>query len=342
MDELLIVDADAHVRDRDEAYRARLLEALRRRPLFPFPNWDRQCGGTLGQAVHTPEEHVRDMAVEGIDFQVLFPTFGLHLMRVREVELAVALCRAYNDFVAEFCQGAPERLAAVAMIPMQDPVEAPRELHRAVTELGSIGAMVPAYLPHRNLADRTYDDFYAEAQRLDVPVAVHALGDDTEIQRFDNFLSVHTVGHPVDIMCAVVTYFVAGFPERFPDLRLGFLEAGVGWVPWWLDRLDEEWEFRPHEAPLLKAKPSEYLKTGRYFFSCEPEERMLGRVVEEMGADQIMFASDYPHWDSGFPHTTRHVRERTDLSEVSKRKILGENALRFFPALVARLAIGSS
>src|SRR5918998_1540322 len=145
MEGMLIVDADAHVRDRDEAYRARLPEALRRRPLFPFPNWDRQRGGMLGQDVHTPEEHVRDMAVEGIDFQVLFPTLGLHLVRIREADLAAALCRAYNDFVAEFCQGAPERLAAVAMMPMQDPVEATRELHRAVTELGLIGAMVPAY-----------------------------------------------------------------------------------------------------------------------------------------------------------------------------------------------------
>jgi len=337
----LIVDADAHVRDRDEEYRARLPEALRARPLFPTPNWDRTLGGTLGQRVYTPEEHLRDMAIEGIGIQVLFPTQGLDLMRIRETELAVALCRAYNDFVAEFCSRAPDRLAAVAMMPMQDAAAATRELHRAVAERGLVGAMVPAFLPHHNLADRSYDDFYAEAQRLDVPVLVHALGDETEIQRFDNFLSVHTVGHPVDIMCAVVTYFVAGVPERFPELRLGFLEAGVGWVPWWLDRLDEEYEFRAHEAPLLKAKPSEYLKTGRYFFSCEPDERMLGRVVDEIGDDLIIFASDYPHWDGTFPNAVRKLRDRDDLSETSKRKILGENALRLYPALADRVVAAS-
>jgi hypothetical protein len=122
-----------------------------------------------------------------------------------------------------------------------------------------------------------------------------------------------------------------GVPERFPKLRIAFLECGVGWVPYWMERMDEEWEKRGKvEAPLCKKKPSEYVKSGNLFFALEPEEETVPYVIERIGADKILFASDYPHWDGMFPHVVSTIRARKDIPDEAKAQILGQNAKRFY------------
>jgi predicted TIM-barrel fold metal-dependent hydrolase len=119
----------------------------------------------------------------------------------------------------------------------------------------------------------------------------------------------------------------AGIPEKFSKLRIAFLECGAGWVPYWMERMDEEWEKRGDvEAPLCKQKPSEYITHGNWFFATEPEEEMLPYVIERIGEDRIVFASDYPHWDALFPNVVSTIRGRKDISERAKEKILGKNA----------------
>src|SRR3970282_685359 len=97
-----------------------------------------------------------------------------------------------------------------------------------------------------------------------------------------------------------------------------------------MDRMDEEWEKRQCEAPLLKAKPSEYIAPGNGFFAAEPEESTLAYVMERIGHDKLIFASDYPHWDGLFPYVVSTIRERKDITAVSKRKFLGDNAKRLY------------
>jgi predicted TIM-barrel fold metal-dependent hydrolase len=123
---------------------------------------------------------------------------------------------------------------------------------------------------------------------------------------------------------------VWGVPEKFPNLRIAFLECGCGWVPYWMDRMDEEWEKRRSEAPLLKAKPSEYMTRGNWFYATEPEESTLPYVADRVGEDVILFASDYPHWDGGFPYMVSTVKGRKDISERLKQKVLCENASRLY------------
>jgi predicted TIM-barrel fold metal-dependent hydrolase len=108
------------------------------------------------------------------------------------------------------------------------------------------------------------------------------------------------------------------------------MEAGCGWLPFWMEHMDEEYEKRQHEAPLLQMDPSEYIKNGRVYVGCEPEEKMMPIAAQWIGEGQLLYASDYPHWDSDWPHTVKTVRERTDLGDELKRKVLGENALRFY------------
>jgi predicted TIM-barrel fold metal-dependent hydrolase len=132
-----------------------------------------------------------------------------------------------------------------------------------------------------------------------------------------------------DIMFGCATLIGGGVLERFPRLRVSFLEAGATWFPYFLDRLDERYERRRDELPWLHKRPSEYVGEGRVFVSCEPGESLLGAVAEGVGADKILYASDYPHWDADFPDSVAEVRDRTDLSDADKRLILSDNARRF-------------
>jgi predicted TIM-barrel fold metal-dependent hydrolase len=144
--------------------------------------------------------------------------------------------------------------------------------------------------------------------------------------------------HVPEQIAAVTAVVLGGVFERFPRLRVGFMEAGCGWVPFWMEHMDEEFELRHEEAPELKAKPSEYLTSGRAYFGVEPEERLIPVVAGVVGQDALMYASDYPHWDSGWPNTSRTLRERDDLSEPLKARLLGENALDFYGLRVPAVA----
>jgi predicted TIM-barrel fold metal-dependent hydrolase len=138
---------------------------------------------------------------------------------------------------------------------------------------------------------------------------------------------MHTIGRPVETFIQFAGLMYGGVAERFPSLRVAFLECGVGWVPYWIERMDEEWETRGKvEAPLCKKKPSEYIKHGNWFFATEPEEETLPYVIERIGDDKILFAS-IPHWDGMF-HVVPYPAAKT--SGTSKAKVLGENAKRFY------------
>ena len=182
-----------------------------------------------------------------------------------------------------------------------------------------------------HLGTPTFWPIYEEMQRLNAPLLVHnsRQGPAGEI-RFDTFLFAHTIGRPFETLidCAALAY--GGVPEKFPKLRIAFLECGCGWVPYWMDRMDEEWEKRQSEAPLLKAKPSEYMTRGNWFYAAEPEESTLPYVIDRIGDDKILFASDYPHWDGMFPYVVSTIHGRKDISEESKGKFLGENAKKLY------------
>jgi predicted TIM-barrel fold metal-dependent hydrolase len=275
---------------------------------------------------------LEDMDVEGIDLSILYPTNALFIGEVRERDYAVAISRAYNDWLHNYCQTDARRLKGVALLPLQDIDAACQEINRAVKELGMVGAMFPTYLryAHHTAGDTYFDPLYAECERLGVPVAYHATGGERGEARFDSFLGLHLFSHVPEQMISLTNVVLGGVLERFPRLVVGFMEAGCGWLPFWMEHMDEEYEKRAHEAPLLKMEPSEYVKNGRVFIGCEPEEKLMPVAAEWIGDGQLLYASDYPHWDSDWPHTTRVVRERTDLTDQQKQKILGENALRFY------------
>jgi predicted TIM-barrel fold metal-dependent hydrolase len=328
-----VIDSDAHARDTDEFLKPYLGEPYRNRrlPYIPRETYDRSLGGTLGRSGAKIEERLADMDMQEINTAVLYPTTGLGIGRIREPDYAAAVCRAYNDFIADYCKASP-RLKAVANLPIHNPTEAARELNRAVTKLDLVGGMLAAQAHNKNLGSPEFYPLYEEAQRLNAPLAVHAFGGDeagTEI--FHQFICLHTTGHPFPILRQLTGMIFGGIPELFPKLKIAFLEAGCGWIPYWMERMDEEWEKRGKaEAPLCKKRPSEYLASGRIYYGCEAEEKMISYVVGEIGSETLMYASDYPHWDMSWPESAVLIWRRKDLSLEARRNILQENARRFY------------
>lgn len=332
-DVIKVIDSDGHARDRDEWIKPYLEEHFRNRrmPYIPQEVYDRSLGGTLGQAGVKHEERLAAMDRQEIDLAVLYPTAGLGIGRVREPAFSAALCRAYNDFIADYCKVSP-RLKAVANLPINNPEEAAKELNRAVTKLGLVGGMLAAQAHSKNLGRPEFYPLYEQAQRLDVPIAIHAFGgDEPGSEIFDQFICLHTTGHPFPVLRQLTAMIFGGIPELFPRLKIGYLEIGCGWIPYWLERMDEEWEKRGKaEAPLCKKKPSEYLTNGQIYYGCEPEEKMMGYIVGQIGSETLMYASDYPHWDMSWPESAILVWHREDLSLEAKKNILEKNARRFY------------
>ncbi len=289
------------------------------------------------QGVNNPEARIKDMDIEGIDIQILLGSLCLAACTLRDRGFALAFCKACNDYVAEFCSAFPDRLKGVAVVPLQDVPAAIAEARRAVKELGLIGVSIPPSLPGKNLDDSTFHPFYAAIQELNVPIGIH-WGNGTYLpaagtDRFNKHFFTHVVGHPFEQMIALMSLVCGGVLASFPKLKFGFLESGCGWLPYMMWRLDEEYHGRSLEVPLIKDKPSEYIKGGQCFISCSPDEDLIPTVAGLAGSDIIMFSSDYPHADGLFPESVSTINNRSDISADLKRKILGDNAGRFYNLL---------
>jgi len=281
----------------------------------------------------TPEGVLADADREGIETMVFFPSVALAAPSVEDARFGAEFARLYNRWLAGYCRQHARRMAGVAVVPIEHVGEAIAVMQEA-KELGLVATMIPAVLKTRNLDHPDLEGFFAAAEELGMPLGIHTapgihlppLGAD----RFDNYLQVHCVSFPFDMMVATTALVLGGVFERHPRLRVALLESGVGWVPYFVDRLDEHLEKRGRLTPGCPREPREYIERGQLFVSCEPEESAIPLAVETLGPGFILYASDYPHWDSDFPNSTRPLRERTDVSPEAKARILGENARVFY------------
>jgi len=276
-----------------------------------------------------PKARLVDMDAEGIEVAVLYGTMGLGLWSVQDREFGAALCHAYNDWVYAYCSVAPDRLKGTPALPLHDMPACLAEAKRSVKELGMVTLPVPASVMGNNPDQPYLHPLYALAEELDVPIGFHSGAGGFINDRFVNsYALAHACAFSFDAMLMFATIVGGGIVERFPRLRVVFLEAGVGWVPYWLDRLDEHYEKRPKEFPHIRKPPSEYLADGRIFVSCDPDEKELAHAVHRIGAGHVVYASDYPHWDAMFPGSVRAIAQRDELGDDEKRAILRDNAQR--------------
>ena len=286
-----------------------------------------------------PASNVRDMDREGIDVSVLFPTLGLYIMWRDNLdpELSAAICRAYNTWLAEYCNYNASRLHGVALIPLQDPARAVTELRHAKEKLGLVGIFWrPNKLCGRTLSSPDYFPIYEAASDLGVAICVHE-GARTVLpqagsDRYSEF-GRHIACHPIEQMLACLNFCADGVLERFPRLKVAHLESGCGWVPFWLERMDEHWEHDSQgSARTTKEKPSVYFKR-QCWVSCEAGEGFVPSFVEHVGADYLTVATDYPHSDAvgKFPDlTVGALSGNSNFTTEARRKILWDNPVRLY------------
>jgi predicted TIM-barrel fold metal-dependent hydrolase len=280
-----------------------------------------------------PKQRLAAMDGDHIERGLLFPSAGLYLPSVEEDVYAAALCRAYNNWLYDYCGADRNRLMGAAVIPVQKMEDAVAEARRAVLELNFKGIFVrPNPVKGRALHDPYYDPLFRTIEELGVPLMVHegsgAFLPTAGADRFaGEWFFTHTISHPFEQMLASLGLICKGTLEKHPELQVVFLESGAGWLPYWLWRMNEHFEILAFQVPWLKMKPSEYFQRQCYA-SFEPDETRLGEVIASIGADRVVFASDYPHWDATFPGVTDVILGRADLAADVKRKIMGENAAR--------------
>ena len=356
------VDADGHLEEVHinwkkrvaEKYRAmapeeRLASDSHLRLMLEGKPWPKPHGLGLGvggpyrrphprrEGMKDPRARLIDMDDEGIEVAVLFGGgIAGSIPALEDAAFASELARARNTWVAEYCSENPARLKGTAVLPQQDISAAVVELSRAVTNLGFVGVSLLPNLRGRHMGDPYFFPLYEEAERLNVPICVHMFlgrygSEATGTMRVDKFFYSHLFGHTFEQMIALAVVLGEGLLDRFPKLRFVFLESGCGWLPYWFYRLDEHHEVLGNQVPALHTTPSELLKREQLYFSCEADETELAHVIETIGDDWIVFASDYSHFDSRFPGAAKPIIENQQLSDPSKRKILNDNARRLYP-----------
>jgi uncharacterized protein len=289
------------------------------------------------RALQEPDTYLADMDRSGIDIAFLYPTYALLIEGFAPLEpaLASAFARVYNIWLHGFCSRDPRRLRGVGLVSLHDPGGMLAELER-VAAFGWKAVMVrPNPIGGRLLSDPAYEPFWDACEGRSIAISIHdgthAYVPSAGADRFDTRFALHACSHPMEQMMALLCLIEGGVLERHPTLRVASLEAGCGWLPYWLWRLDEvEYRYMGGEvAERVRRKPSDYVRR-QYFATIEPDEPYLAEVVRHVGEDTLLFGSDYPHPD----HSTEIVGEalalRDRLSDRQLRKILWDNAARFY------------
>jgi uncharacterized protein len=286
---------------------------------------------------YDPAERLKVMDDEGIDIALLYPTLGICWEGfVTEPALARAYARAYNRYIVDFCSYDPVRLVPVAHISLIDEVGAIDEVIRA-REAGCRGVYLSpdvASRGGRGLSDPAFEPFWSTLEDLDMPMGFHVVvRDQSSFARpvFERPGGGSLFGFAflaIDVMAAFTEILSSGLFEQHPRLRCTVLESGATWIAAWLDRMDHKFEVMRSIAPM-SMKPSEYF-FRQCLVSADPDETVIAPIIEAVGADYFVWASDYPHIDASFG-VVGEIRSRiTTLSEMDQAKILGLNAQRFY------------
>ena len=287
---------------------------------------------------YDPAARLKVMDSERIDVAMLYPTIGICWEGlVTDGALATAYTRAYNRYIVEFCNHDRKRLVPVAHLSLLDVDGAIEEAHRARAD-GCVSAYLSPDMQARDdksLSDPSFDPFWATLADLDMPVGFHVVVRDRPFFRqwmpgrgtegsglfFFAFLAI-------DVMAAFTQMLSTGVFDRHPKLRCAVLETGATWISAWLDRMDHKHEVM-HATTPGSLKPSEYFYR-QCIVSADPDETVIAPIVEAVGAEYFIWASDYPHIDASFG-VVGEIRSRiASLSEADQRLVMGENAAAFY------------
>jgi len=253
---------------------------------------------------------------------------GLH----PQVEVEVAMCRAYNRWLCERILAVEPRIISMLYLPFNDPDAAYKTVKDFADKKGVVGFMVtsPRYKP---VHDNAYVKTYALLEEIGKPIAFHAAYNwhDQSLSLTNRFISVHALGFMWFNMVHMTNWVINGLPERFPKLKVMWIESGITWAYCLMQRLDHSYMMRTSDCPSLKRRPSEYMR--EMYYSSQPMEKPRDRSILEAtfkminAETQLMWSSDYPHWDFDLPSV---IYDLPFLSETGRRNILGGTAAKVF------------
>jgi len=337
-----LISADSHIVEDPHLWENRLPVAFKdQAPVFP----EREVGG-LFQA-HAggwdPHERVKEMAVDGVSGEVLYPSFAMNLFGLQDAALQEACFRVYNDWILEYCSVAPDRLYGVSCIPTYDIDHGVAELERC-RKAGLPGALVwQAPPPELSFATNHYERLWAAAQDLEVPISLHILtgqpfpwprpmSPSGRRQAFETMRSAvnNKLLYASNAMSDLI---MTGVLQRYPRLKFVLVENEVSWIPFCLTQYDKYWGRGNLDSPLTMF-PSEYFFRQFYatFFN-DPPARW---IFDVWGSNNLMWSNDYPHPNSTWPKSWEVItRDLGHVSEETRSRLLRENVRQLYklPAL---------
>jgi len=281
---------------------------------------------------------LRTIDTLGIDYQIIFPTNMLHLGMNPMEGVEIHLARAYCRWLVERILPESNRILGLIYLPLSSPEECVKLIYKYGSQKGIVGFTICSV---RNVPinDNQYMKVFAAIEEIGKPLIFHAgpHWEDPSFSQLNRFISMHALSFVHYSLIHMTNWIINALPERFPKLKIVWVESGLAWVPFLMQRLDHEVLMRQSEAPGLKKLPSDYMRD--MYYSSQPLERtnvdLLKSTFSAINAEtQLLYASDWPHWDFDAP---KAITELPFLSEAAKRNILGLNAASLFKIPIERM-----
>lgn len=300
------------------------------------PHAKKKSDTIASMEIHGVAERIAAMDKEGIALQVLYPTLFLAYPLSANPGLLTAMSSAYNRFLGDQI-GAHERLKWAAVVNLDDASAAVKQVREAY-DLGAVAVMLLGTAGDRLLDEPAFLPFYEAVAEKDMTLAIHVGWSCPALNNLFTHLYPSAVNaFLMPVLLGFSSMITSGLLDRFPDLRIGFLEAGCQWVHFMLDRLEHRFghmgnflaDILPATAPKAQRSPMEYVRQGNLYVSAEVEDKLLPQVVELLGEGQIVYGSDMPHGDREVL-SSDYLKQRPDLSEAVKTKILQDNGARLY------------
>ncbi len=275
-----------------------------------------------------PAERIKDMDLDGVDVEIFFCGLTMFFFQHPDEELQRAIFRAYNDFAHEYASYNPKRLIPVAAISMTDPQEALKEAERCA-KLGFRGVFIsndPA--PERRYDNPMWEPFWSFCEEADLPVNIHILtgqrGTGMGSHAIADYMKLHTYA-----VTAILEMICAGVFERHPRLKVISVENDIGWLAHHLKRLEHASYRFGRRFPAMKMNAADYWRRQVYATFQDDVPGVLTRHL--IGVDRLMWGSDYPHFDSTFPHSREQIAKNfAGVPEAEQELILGGTMARVY------------
>ena len=293
---------------------------------------------------YDPEHHIKDMELDGVAGEVLYPSQGLFYFKVEDSDLMSAIFRTYHDWLAEFCANDPSRLRGIAMINLDDISDGVQELERTAN-LGLVGAMITEYPSEERRYDgEEYEPFWAAARDLQMPLSLHTATSRKGPNRAAGPDSVRTASGrankvflPATSLCDMI---FSGVFDRYPDLKVAIVEFELAWAPHLLGTMDYTYIERQKEASYRfkgGILPSDFFHQNVYLSF--QEDHIGIRLRDVIGVDRIMWGSDYPHAESTFPKSQEILERILDgVPQDERAKIVGTNVAELYGIDLEKIA----